>query len=224
MKNIRKNYVTLAVAGVLGLGASVALAVDFPANATVQNVLAVDIVNEFELGTLFAVNTGDIPADGVGRLKISAADGSVSTIGTIAAGAPPLTSIVTPTPGTGTVSIVADFTLQFPNTATIDEAGMAGAGNTLAEYQSEAVPLNLDGGTGTEAALWLMHFTVSDVIGGEATEATANTGTFNVVRDGASTEYTFNIGATITTQPTEGTSLDYTAGLYSGTILIEASY
>ena len=177
MKNIRKNYVTLAVAGVLGLGASVALAVDFPANATVENVLEVRIDTEFELGTLFAVNTGLVDGTtGVGALKIAAADGAVSQVFTPADDTPPLTSIINPVPGQGSVSIVSDFTLQFPDTSDITEAGMEDATNTAALYAGtgNAVPLILTTGTGTEPALWLMHFTVSDVSGGSAGEVTLN--------------------------------------------------
>ena len=79
--------------------------------------------------------------------------------------------------------------------------------------------------------LYMVHFTVSDVSGGvvdggdQGGTAAANDGVFDVVMDFGETEYVFNIGATITTEPYVGTDAqEYQDGIYSGTFEVTAAY
>ena len=54
-----KKRLAIAVAGVVSLGTSSAQAVDFGATTTMQNTLEVTVVNDFDLGTVFATETAE---------------------------------------------------------------------------------------------------------------------------------------------------------------------
>lgn len=224
MINIRKQHLVIAVAGAVTAGTFTAHAADFSANATLQNTLTVVSVLDFDIGTVFATATGAALANGVGALVISP-EGIVSDPADSATVS--LTSLTNPVAAQGSVAMTADFSLTLPDTSTIDAADFEiDAGSSL---------VNITNGTGNAAelvhesanpavpSLWLMHFTVSDVSGGTSAEGTANVGDFTVTQDFGETEFVFNIGGTLTTEPTTS-SETYQEGIYSGTFAVTAAY
>ena len=52
-----RKRLAIAVAGVLSLGTSSVQAVDFGASTTMQSSLAVTVVNDFDISTVFATET-----------------------------------------------------------------------------------------------------------------------------------------------------------------------
>lgn len=226
MKTFKKHLAYAATAAVT-VSATAAYAADFTANATLQNTLTVVSLQDFDLGTVFATQTGAALTNGVGALVVSP-DGTVDS--TVADSATVnLTSLSAPTPGQGSVDMAAEFTLTLPNTSTILAADFpANAGSSLANITTggptdQAAELVHESGNPAVPSLWLMHFKVGDVSGGVATEGGTNDGDFTVVPDFGETSYVFNIGATITTEPTSSAET-YQEGLYSGTFEITASY
>jgi hypothetical protein len=225
MKIKQKNHlaIVVSVAATIGLGAATtAQAVDFTASATVENTLAVTVVNDFDLGTVFATTTGAALANGVGALVIAPA-GTVTDPTDSAT--VQLINLGTPVPAQGSVAMAADFNLTLPDTATIDAADFtADAGSSLVNITNgtgNAVELVHSSANPSVPSLWLMHFAVGDVSGGTVGAETA--GVWPVTQAFGSTDYVFNIGATVTTEPTTS-AMSYQAGVYSGTLSVTASY
>ena len=54
-----KKRLAIAVAGVVSLGTSSVQAVEFGASTNMQNTLAVTVVNDFDIGTIFATETAE---------------------------------------------------------------------------------------------------------------------------------------------------------------------
>ena len=57
MMLMERKRLAMAVAGVLSLGTSSVQAVDFGASTTMQSTLAVTVVNDFDISTVFATET-----------------------------------------------------------------------------------------------------------------------------------------------------------------------
>jgi hypothetical protein len=224
MMNLRKKRLAIAVAGVVSLGAPTAQATDFGASATLQNTLTVTSVLDFDVGSVFATVTGAALTNGVGAIVISP-EGTVTdptdsvTINLI--------SLSTPVPAQGSIGITSDFTLTLPDTTAADPDDFAAnAGTTLATITggtANATELVHSSANPSVPSLFLMHFTIGDVSGGASTENNTYDGDFSVVQSFGETTYVFNIGATLTTEPTASQET-YQEGLYSGTFAVTASY
>jgi hypothetical protein len=224
MMNTRKKRLAIAVAGVISLGASTAQATDFSATATLQNTLTVTNVLDFDVGSVFATVTGAALANGVGALVI-APDGTVTDPTDSAT--VNLISLSTPVPAQASVDITSDFVLTLPDTTAIKVADFPDdvATSSLATITggtANATELIHSSANPTVPSLFLIHWTIGDVSGGVSTEV-ASTGVFNVVQGFGETTYVFNIGATVTTEPTVSEE-SYQEGVYSGTFAVTASY
>ncbi|MGQ7846780.1 hypothetical protein ACUNV4_20015 [Granulosicoccus sp. 3-233] len=225
MINTSKKRLALAVAGTLSLGASMAQAEDFTASATLQNTLAVTNLQDLDIGSVFATVTGAALANGVGALVI-APGGTIADQGSDSATVN-LTSLTSPTAAQGSVDMTADFTLQLPDTSAIVAADFAADGTStlvnITNGTGNATELVHESANPAVPSLWLMHFTVGDVSGGVSTAGTLNEGDFTIVPDFGQTTYVFNIGATLTTEPTTSEQT-YQEGVYSGTFEVTAAY
>lgn len=219
---MRKRYLAMAVASVVVAGGSTAQAVDFGVSTTLQNTLAVTVVQDLDVGTVFATATGAAATDGVGALQISPA-GAVADISTSAVS---LTSLTAPTAAQGSVAMTADFTLTLPATNTVAEADFDdGTGASLGNIATVGAELVHESANPAVPSLWLMHYTVAAVSGGTVTaEATTYDGSFAITQDFGETAFVFNIGATLTTEPGSGSAETYQEGLYSGTFEVTAAY
>ena len=234
MMNIRKQRLAIAVAGTFSLLGSMAQAAEFSATTDLQNTLAVTVISPLDIGSIFAAKTGVNAAAGLGAMTI-AADGTVDN--TLSSATVKVLSLGTPVPAQGSVDSTADFTLQLPDTSGYDESEWSdGTGtNLVAEF------ITTIGTTGLEAtelrvsadesipALYLVHFTVADA-GDTSDSVTERTGagTYDGIWDVdmgfGETTFVFNIGATVVTQPGQGTALNYEEGTYSGTFEVTAAY
>ncbi len=222
MKIFRNNKLAMTVVGAVSLVATSADAVDFNATALVENTVTVTSVNDFDLGTLFATVTGTANTDGVGALVI-APDGSITD--PTDSGSVNLISLSAATAAQGSVDMAADFSLTLPDTTGIDAADFVAdaGGNIIANVAANAIELIHESANPTVPSLFLMHFTVGDVSGGTNAENATNDGDFTITQGFGESTYVFNIGATVTTEPT--TSVEsYQTGTYSGTITVTASY
>lgn len=228
MKQKKNLTIAVSVAAALGLAATAAQAVDFTASATVENTLVVTVVNDFDLGTLFATAAGGT-SDGVGALTITPA-GVTANAATVSATVK-LINLGTPVPAQGSVTMSDDFTLTFDDTSTVAVADFddSNAGALATAQTTVATELVIAGADPSVASLWLQHFKVGDVSGGTvgtetnaAAVTTVNGGTFPINAGFGQTEYIFNIGGTVTTEADTG--LDYQAGVYSGVFTVTASY
>ena len=227
MIKTRINYLTVAVASVIGLGSTIAQAEDFDATAELQNTLAITVVNDLDLGTLFATTTGAALSEGVGALVISAADGLATAPTTN--GEVTLTSLSGSAAASGTIDVLQDLTLILPDTNTITEAQFDGTGlasDTMSV--GGAIELTNDAAAAGNPSLWLMHFTVASATTGTTTTTEtgdpANGGRYSVDVTAAG-EYSFTVGATVTTAPYDGTAQQsYEAGTYGGTFSVIAEY
>ncbi len=221
----KRLAIAISAAGVISLGASTAQAVDFGASATLENTLAVTVVNDLDIGTVFATETGAALTNGVGALII-APDGSVTPHPTDSATVE-LVSLGTPVGAQGSVDMSADFNLVMPDTTAAVAADFAAnAGTSLATItggSANATELVHVSANPSVPSLYLMHFTVSDVSGGVSAEGTPNQGDFSITQDFGETTYVFNVGATVTTEPTAAAAT-YQAGVYSGTFAVTAAY
>lgn len=232
MMNIRKQRLAVAVAGAFSLMASATQAADFTASTTLQNTLTVVSLQDFDIGTVFASTTGGANTDGVGAIEIGT-DGTVAASATGSTGVS-LISLGAPTPAQGSVDMAADFDLQLPDTSDIDAADFAAnAGGTLddlliapVDASTEYTELVHESADPDVPSLYLVHFTIADVSGGVSTEtnAASNDGLYGIEQDFGETTYVFSIGATLTTEPGDGTAKNYEEGIYSGTFEITASY
>jgi hypothetical protein len=226
----KRLAIALSVASALGLGATAVHAVEFKAQAIVENTLTVANRQEMVLGTLFATASGGATG-GVGALAITAAGVTTASPTPSDAGIK-LISLGTPVPAQGAVTMADDFTLTFVDTSTIIETEFAdgGTANALGAAQvAVGTELIIAGADPSVASLWLSHFTLGDVSGGTvgtetnpAGSPTPNGGTFPISAGFSETEYVFNIGATVATE--SGNSLNYEAGTYEGTFEVTASY
>ncbi|MDB3936378.1 hypothetical protein N9383_06640, partial [Granulosicoccus sp.] len=81
----KKKRVTMAVAGAVSLGTSSVYAADFNASTTLQNTLEITVVQDFDIGTVFATETGTALTDGVGAFVIDPIDGSTSVPAAVSA-------------------------------------------------------------------------------------------------------------------------------------------
>lgn len=221
MMTMNKTRLALAVAGAVSLVSVTAHAADFGATTTLQNTLEVTVVQELDLGTIFATATGTSAAEGVGALVIAALDGAVTDPATDSAEVN-LTSLSAPTPAQGSVAMAADFTLTFTDTSAIDAATFGAAGS--ANIATVGIPLSHESADPAVPDLFLMHFTVADVSGGVSTENAPNDGSFEIEQDFGETEFVFNIGATLTTAPFDTAVATYEAGIYAGTFEVTAAY
>jgi hypothetical protein len=223
----QKKHLAIAVslAATIGLGAATnAQAVDFTATATVENTLAVTNLADFAVGTVFATVTGAALTNGVGALVISPT-GAVTDPADSAS--VQLINLGTPVPAQGSVDMTSSFSLTLPDTSTVDAADFVAnaGGGADTEITAGATVTELVHSSGDPAvpSLFMMHFTVGDVSGGTATEGTSHVGDFTVAPDFGATTYVFNIGATVTTEPTSAAA-SYQAGVYTGTFAVTATY
>jgi len=229
-----KKRLAIAVSGAVSLGATVAHAVDFNATTTLQNTLAVTVVQDFDLGTVFATATGAGLTHGVGGFVIAPADGV--TDDTAFTGPVSLQSLTAPTPAQGSVDTIGEFTLTLPNTTAIDPADFPdnGTSTSLAEVTAEpattpatteVVELVHESGDPGVPSLYMLHFTIADTNDGDSTitPGTTNDGQFTIEPAFGVTTYNFNIGATVITEPTAA-AVTYQEGVYSGTFEVTAAY
>ncbi len=224
MMNLQTKHLAIAVAGAVSVATFTAQAEDFTASATLQNTLTVTNILDFEIGTVFASVTGAALANGVGALVISPAGVVTDPADSATVG---LVSLTTPVAAQGSVAMTADFNLELPNTSSIDAADFAANASTslvaITDGSGNATELVHESANPAVPSLFLMHFTVADVSGGVATENATHDGDFRVVQDFGETSYVFNIGATLTTEPT-ASEQTYQEGVYSGTFAVTASY
>lgn len=224
---MQNKRLAIAVAGVIGLGASTAQAVDFGASATLENTLSVTVVNDMDLGTLFATATGAALANGVGALII-APDGGATPHGTDSTTIE-LVSLGAPTGAQGSVDMSSNFNLELPNTVLTLPADFATDTSsslvTITDGTGNSTELVHESANPAVPSLYLTHFTVSDVSGGVAgTETATFDGGFPIVQNFGETTYVFNVGATVTTKPVSTGAETYQAGVYSGTFVVTAAY
>ncbi len=224
MMKIQRNLLAIAVAGAVGLGASTAQAVDFTASATVENTLTVTNITNFDAGTLFATVTGAALANGVGAIVIGA---DASATDPTDSATVQLINLGTPIPAQGSVTMAADFDLTLDDTSTIDAADFPDdvASSSLVNITNgtgNATELVHSSGDPSVPSLWLMHYDIGDVSGGTVGAETA--GVWPITQGFGQTTYVFNIGGTVTTEPSSAGALSYQAGTYSGTFTVTASY
>lgn len=228
MKTMQNKRLVMAIAatGVMSLGASIAQAADFGASATLENTLSVTVVNDMDLGTVFATETGAALINGVGALVIAPAGGATphgtdsTTIELVSLGAP--------SGAQGSVDMSASFNLVLPDTSAILPADFAiNAGTSLIKItdgSGNATELVHESANPAVPSLYLMHYTIADVSGGAVgTETATFDGGFPITQDFGETSYVFNVGATVSTKPTAGAET-YQAGVYSGTFVVTAAY
>lgn len=232
-----KNRVAVAIAGVVSLGATAVQAVDFNATTTLQNTLAVTVLQDFDIGNVFATDTGvgdgTLYSGGVGGFAISSVDGSTSEPDDMSASVS-LTSISTPTPAQGSVDTIGTFTLSLPDTSAILASSFEDdTGTTLANILDPTIGVELAHESGNTAvpSLYMMHFTASadDAADGTVTATgtgvTLNDGQYTIVPAFGVSTFIFNIGATVTTKPNVATTTEsYQEGIYSGTFEVTANY
>ena len=244
-----KKRLAIAVAAVVSLGTTSLQAEEFGATTSVQNTLAITVVNDFDVGTIFAVDTAQSYAPiaavaddpntagvdetvaaqtgGVGAITIDT-DGDATSLETD--GDPALTSLGTPTPAQGSIDNVAAFSISLPNTTSIDAGDFAanGASASLASILTDGIPLTHESGNPAAPQLYMMHFRLAAVSGGAAVipdGGDVDIGTYNVTPDFGVGTFVFTLGATITTQPVnDGNALTYLEGAYSGTFEVLAAY
>ena len=128
--------------------------------------------------------------------------------------------------------MVNNFTLVFSNTSFIETADFIGTTDIAAlatqgdpTTSGNAVALVHEDNNPAVPDLYMLHFTVEAVSGGEVEEAALNTGVFEVTQEFGETTFVFNIGATITTEPNNSTEgVPYQEGIYSGTFEVTAEY
>jgi hypothetical protein len=234
----------LGLAGVLAVGCSTAMAVDFDVTAEVQNALEVTVVDQMNLGTIFATSAS---TGAVGILRLSPA-GGVTAVTDGTAG-PAILSLGGQTPARASVAVGTDtqFTVNLPpsilttNLASTDVAETTFVNGGL-EGLAGAVELRLGGEAGNPsvARLYLGNFSVGDVTSGSITGDTSGAATncTDATRLGAAagdtvqclitptfdaTAVEFAIGADIITDTTSGRGT-YQEGTYTGTFEVTATY
>lgn len=203
--------------GALTLGGAYANAEQFEASVSVQNTLALNVVQGMEFGTLFASGANDQAIAGLTLTpagEISAAT-PMAVAGADATGAPQFFSLGGQAAARGSVASSRDFVITVPNLPStalvVSEAFVPGAG----------IPLKLNDDP-TEPAFYLVDFTVGDPVGGTVTEDTD--GKWDVDPAFGVTEVEFGIGATIFTDGAGGDRTDYREATYTGTFNVTASY
>ena len=228
-----KNRLALAIAGVFSLSAIAVQAEDFNASGTLQNTLAITNLQDFDIGNVFAVDTGvgdgTLYSGGVGAFVINAETGVATE--TASSATVTLTSLSTPTPAQGSVDSSTEFDLVLPDTSSIDPLDFVDdadttVGPTLVNISTAATPLIHDSGNPAVPNLYMMHFTVVGVSDGDITvNGAANTGSFTIEPGFGVTSFVFNIGATVTTEPNVATTTEpYQEGIYTGTFTVLANY
>ncbi|MFK7889632.1 MAG: hypothetical protein AB8B63_02360 [Granulosicoccus sp.] len=227
-----KKRLMVAIAGVFSLAGTTAQAADFNATTTVQTTLEVTVIQDFDIGALFASRTTvGAPGNfgGVDGLTI-APDGTVTTFAD-GQGDVTLQQLGTPTPAQGSVDSSAEFTLILPATEDIVAGETDGTTATATMYFDpntpgrEAVELAHESGDPDVPSLYLIHFTADGVSDGTVTDTVPNDGIIEIEPDFGVTTFTFNIGATIVTEPSENTAgVPYEDGIYAGVIEVLAEY
>ena len=214
----------LGLAGVLAFGAGQATAETFSVTTDVQNTLAITIVQDLNLGTLFAASAN---SSAINSLAL-AADGTFGTSTPFATGgatgdAPSLISLGGQTAARGSVATGSDFTVTLPaGTQTADLAATADFASAAATAAGVSeVRIGGSGGDPTVARFYLADFVV-----GDATADANPTQTTNTVRfePGFSvTTVEFGIGATVYTDGS-GVRDAYEAGTYTGSFDVTAAF
>ncbi|MCK0163147.1 hypothetical protein [Marinobacter sp. S6332] len=214
---VRKIGLCVAIGG-LALGAGVASAETFNATALVENTLAITKVQDLDFGTMFAASANDQAVAGL----VLAPDGNVTSATALVvdgasaiSDAPKLLSLGGSAAARGSVSVGQGFTLQLPDKTS---AALA-TGSAFVPGEGIALTVNSDP---SEAAFYLVDFTVGDVVGG--TETDAGSGAWTVTKDFGATEVEFGIGASIYTDGAGTPRTSYQAATYSGTFDVTASY
>lgn len=240
---MHKKSFTLRMAGVaglsglLGLGASnMALAVDFDAEATVQNALAVTNVADMNLGTVFAT-TSSTTATSIMRLSAS-----LGTMANVASDAGPFIPLGGHIRAQGQVTIGTDapFDIILPDAQVQGTGAVANqtgwligtdGGGPLTMASGTAVTLAHSSGNPNVANIRLVNFRAA-IIGG------APAGTLACPEDPGSvdanictatpafgvTEVNFNIGADVLSDNSALATQGYQEGVYSGTFEVTATY
>ena len=237
------------LAGALVFGASAAMSADFDVTAQVANALEVTVVNDMDLGNIFAV---DAPATNVGITRLTPA-GAYTPVTVAGSGIPVLLGLGGATAARGSVAVPNDspFTVLLPPAISADNltpTGTAGpelpalldAGLQASIDAGEAIELRIGGAAGNPsvARLYLVNFSLGSVVGGTVTADTggAATNCTSSTRLTAgdpvecvltpsfdATAVTFGIGADVVTDGSAARTA-YQTGIYSGTFTVTATY
>lgn len=206
------------VAGGLALGAGLASAASFNATATIENTLAMTVVQDMDFGTLFAASANDQAVAGL----ILSPNGTVSPATSLVVDgasattdAPKFLSLGGAAAARGSVLAGQGFTVTVPDKS----SALLATGSAF--VSGEGIPLTVNADP-DQAAFYLTDFTVGDLVGGSA--ADEGSGAWKVTKDFGATSVEFGIGASIYTDGAGGLRTAYQAAVYSGTFEVTASY
>lgn len=216
----------LGLAGLLAVGAGQATAETFTVNTDVQNTLAITVVENMNLGTLFAAKAN---SSAVSTLTLNPNTGAYSTLGETTIGGAPgdgpsLVSLGGQQPAVGSVATGEDFDVTLPAGVIGDLAASSDFDDQNADVLSgDIIEVTIGGATGDPdvARFYLTDFKV----GGETTDSNL-TQTGNVASFAPGFGVTlveFAIGATVITDGS-GTRDTYEQGTYEGEFEVTASF
>ncbi|MCH8499861.1 MAG: hypothetical protein LAT63_15395 [Marinobacter sp.] len=238
------------LAGALVFGASGVMAADFDVTAQVSNALEVTVVNDMDLGNVFAVKTA--PNIHVAITRLTPA-GAYVPVTEPSATIPVLLGLGGATAARGSVAVPNDspFTVLLPPAISGDnltDTGATGpelpallaAGLQASIDAGEAIELRIGGAAGNPsvARLYLVNFSLGSVVGGTVTADTAGAATncTSSTRLTAgdpvecvltpsfdATAVEFGIGADLVTDSTAART-QYQSGTYSGSFTVTATY
>lgn len=216
----------LGLAGLLAVGAGQATAETFTVNTDVQNTLAITVVENMNLGTLFAASAN---SSAVSTLVLNPVTGTYGPLGeTVIVGAsgdgPSLVSLGGQQPAVGSVATEEDFSVTLPAGVISDLAAPGNFSETDSLVVSGdiiEVKIGGAGGDPSVARFYLTDFTV----GGETADSNltqaANVASFAPGFGVSVVE--FAIGATVITDGS-GIRDSYEVGVYEGAFEVTASF
>lgn len=216
----------LGLAGVLAFGAGQATAETFSVTTDVQNTLAITIVQDMSLGTLFAASAN---SSAINSLTL-AADGTYGTPTAFATGgvtgdAPSLITLGGQTAARGSVATGSDFTVTLPaGTQTVDltvTADFASAAATTNEVTE--VRIGGSGGDPTVARFYIADFVIGDATADSNPTAGGGANETDFAPGFGVTTVEFGIGATVYTDGS-GVRDAYEAGTYTGSFDVTAAF
>jgi hypothetical protein len=216
----------LGLVGALAFGATQAQAETFNVTTDVQNTLAITVVQEMNLGTLFAATAN---SSAVSTLILNPDTGAYGTLeekllGGSAGDGPSLVSLGGQQPAIGSVATSEDFKATLP-------AGLIADLDVLTDFddQNQAV-LDGDiievriGGAGGDPSVARFYLT-DFIVGGETADSnlTQNANVASFAPGFGVSTVEFAIGATVITDGS-GDRDSYEAGTYTGTFDVEAAF
>jgi hypothetical protein len=233
-KRIFRSSAILALSGMASIAA--AAPQNFPVTATVQNAITLSSTTPMTFGTVFITKTASSASPAAGESsKLNLSTASVTTQGAAASpAAPPLLSLVGGTAGTFTapglptggvvkVTVYNNETTPIVITNAVNSAAAACLQTTsaLALAAGKIVMTHSAGDPNT--GFFCVDAFVSDKTGLIQTGAqSASTGYTMLFADAGT--LTFNLGATLVQQVMTSGQKNYEAGVYTGTIGLEATF